>query len=339
MVGTPLKTYAAPTAQDIYNGIKEHYVSDLDLLNHLMISQVQSEIPLIKDIAHHILQAGGKRMRPLSLFMASRIFNYSGKDHIHLAASLEFIHTATLLHDDVIDESATRRGRPTANQIWDNKASILMGDFLFSQSFKLMMACENLEILKVLSSVTAIITRGELKQLSCLGGIHLSEHDYYDIVSSKTGALFSAATEVGALLGGASKEHQVLMKEIGLALGKIFQVLDDLLDYGLTTTNIGKDFGDDFFEGKITLPVLLSYKKGTHKEKDFWESVFSKKHRAPEDFEAAQKILKTQIIDLTILDEACKIREEAEKKLMALPDSPVKSHFLDLFQFSVTRKV
>ncbi len=326
------------SAQEIYSGLKTRYEQDIDLLNHLMLSHVESQIPLIRDIGKHILQAGGKRIRPLVLFMSARLFNYTGKDHLRLGACLEFIHTATLLHDDVIDESATRRGKPTTNKIWDNKAAILMGDYLFSQSFQLMMDCNNMEILKTLSSVTSAITRGELKQLSNLGNIHLCEKTYYEIISAKTGALFSSATLVGSILGGASEKHQKIMHDVGMALGQIFQLLDDLLDYGLSSANIGKDYGDDFYEGKITLPVILSYKKGTHKEKEFWERIFAKNSRTEKDFEQAQSLLKSHIVDLAIFDETCKIQEEAEQKLMLLPDSPIKGEFLDLFQFSTTRE-
>ncbi|MEO0767378.1 MAG: polyprenyl synthetase family protein, partial [Pseudomonadota bacterium] len=230
---------------------------DMQAVNGLIQTRMASEhAPRIPEVTRHLVDAGGKRLRPMLTLAAARMCGYGGPYHVHLAATVEFIHTATLLHDDVVDESAQRRGRPTANLLWDNKSSVLVGDYLFSRSFQLMTETGNMDVLRILSDASATIAEGEVLQMTAAQDLATDEAVYLQVVRGKTAALFSAATEVGGVVAGADKARVQALFDYGDALGIAFQIVDDLLDYQGQSSATGKNVGDDFRERKLTLPVI-----------------------------------------------------------------------------------
>jgi octaprenyl-diphosphate synthase len=244
---------------------------DLKRVNEVILTHGQSDVALINDLASHIIAAGGKRLRPCLTIACTKLCGYVGDRHIRLAACVEFIHTATLLHDDVVDESALRRGEATANAVWGNKSSVLVGDFLLSRSFQLMVADGSLDVLTILSDASAIVAAGEVHQMMISHDLSITQDIYEQVVSAKTAALFAAACEVGPLIAGSGKEAIAACRSYGTNLGVAFQLMDDVLDYGGTTAKLGKNVGDDFREGKITLPVVLAYRRGDSAERSFWK--------------------------------------------------------------------
>jgi octaprenyl-diphosphate synthase len=295
---------------------------DLAAVGHLLTTRMASEnAPRIPEVTDHLISAGGKRLRPMLTLAAARMFDYPGTDHQKLAATVEFIHTATLLHDDVVDESARRRGRPTANLLWDNKSSVLVGDYLFSRSFQLMVECGSLRILDILANASATIAEGEVLQMTAAQNLTTDQATYLKVVRGKTAALFSAATEVGAVVANAPEPHVLAMRTYGDALGIAFQIADDLLDYTGDASNIGKNTGDDFRERKLTLPVILAVAKATPDERVFWKRVIE---------DGVQTLETTRQI---ALDWSAKSRAA----LADLPESPLKAAFTDLTHFVVAR--
>ena len=262
--------------------------AELQQLNEILLANLNSELPVITEIAKYLIAAGGKRLRPLLLVACARMLGYRGNKHTFLAACVEFIHSATLLHDDVVDNSSLRRGQSTANLVWGNKISILVGDFLFSRSFRLMVAQGNLEVLAVLAETSNTIAEGEVMQLRNALNFEITVDDYLKIVESKTAALFSAACRVGALVADSSAAVVAACSEFGKNLGIAFQLTDDVLDY--SQTDIGKERGDDFREGKITMPVLLAYQQGDAAEQEFWRQAFA--DTKIEHFTQAQALLR-----------------------------------------------
>lgn len=247
-------------------------LKSMDLLIKSCLSDREELIPIISD---YLISSGGKRIRPILTLLSSKLFNYTGKKDIKLAAAIEFIHTATLLHDDVVDESLLRRGKASAKEKWGNKASILVGDFLFSQAFKLMSETENLKVLNILSSASAIIAEGEVMQLTSSNDIEITMDKYLQIISAKTAELFASACQVGANLANVNQDIEENMYQCGLNIGIAFQIIDDVLDYSGNEENLGKKIGDDFYEHKVTLPVILAYKDANIEEKAFWQHAFS----------------------------------------------------------------
>ncbi len=246
--------------------------SDIELVNGVILGSVQQSVPLITDIAHHIVRSGGKRLRPCLTIACAKLLEYQGSRHINLAASVELIHTATLLHDDVVDESTMRRGLETANNIWSNQASVLVGDFLLSRAFQLMVADESIAVLKLLSDASATISQGEVKQLMAAGDVNTSMETYFEIINAKTAVLFAAACEIAPIIAGA--EHlRASFAEFGTHLGIAFQLVDDALDYCADTEDLGKNIGDDLREGKMTLPTIIAYQAGDANEQAFWVRV------------------------------------------------------------------
>lgn len=246
---------------------------DLEQVNAVILENVKSDITLISDLASHIVSAGGKRIRPSLTIAAAQLLGYSGKRHVRLAACVEFIHTATLLHDDVVDASHLRRGEETANAIWGNKSSVLVGDFLLSRAFQLMVADGELDVLKILSNAAATISAGEVKQLMVSHDLSIEKEIYLDVIAAKTAALFEAACELGAVVSE-QPEHRETLRNFGHALGMIFQLIDDALDYTAHETQLGKAIGDDFRDGKVTLPVIIAYRASTPQEQAFWQHCF-----------------------------------------------------------------
>ncbi|MDP2737143.1 MAG: polyprenyl synthetase family protein [Pseudorhodobacter sp.] len=307
-------------------------------VNALIRARMASEhAPRIPQVTAHLVEAGGKRLRPLLVLAAARLCGYGGPFHIHLAATVEFIHTATLLHDDVVDESARRRGRPTANLLWDNKSSILVGDYLFSRSFQLMVETGNLRVLDILANASATIAEGEVLQLTAAQDLATTEATYLQVVRGKTAALFSAATEVGGVIAAAPEDQVRALFTYGDALGVAFQIVDDLLDYGGSAAVIGKNTGDDFRERKLTLPVIKAVAKADAAERAFWVRVIEKGDQQTDDLAQAQAIMARHGAMEAAKDEALVWAAKARAALAVLPDHPLRATLADLAGYVVAR--
>lgn len=283
----PADSASAPLA-----GAMQLAGGDLSRVDALIIDRVSAEIPLIRDIVQHIVASGGKRLRPLLTLISARACGHSGADArpVGLAAAVEFIHTATLLHDDVVDESALRRGLATANEMFGNKASVLVGDFLLSQAFQLMVADGSLKTLKILSDAAATISQGEVRQLMTEGELETPVSAYLEVISGKTAALFAASAELGAVVTG-RESLEAPLRAYGQALGMAFQLVDDALDYAADQAALGKTVGDDFREGKITLPVILAYQAANEDEIAFWQRTLAQREQRTNDFALALAVL------------------------------------------------
>lgn len=308
----------------------------LSAINACILEKMQSPVTLIPQIAGYLVSLGGKRIRPLLTVASAELCGYRGTRHIPLAACVEFIHTATLLHDDVVDESALRRGKSTANALWNNKASILVGDFLFSRAFELMVADKSLEVLRILSEASAAIAEGEVMQLTSSHDLELSQETYLDIVGAKTARLFSAATEVGAVVADAPASKQQTLATYGHALGTAFQLIDDVLDYAADQEKLGKSIGDDFREGKVTLPVILAYEKGL--DQSFWKEAFEEGVRDDGALTHAIRLLRESGALIQTQHIAEGYVKEALACLKDFPDSPLKQALEDLAYFSIQRE-
>lgn len=293
--------------------------------------------PRIPEVTAHLVEAGGKRLRPLLTLAAARLFGYEGEDHVRLAATVEFIHTATLLHDDVVDESARRRGRPTANLLWDNKSSVLVGDYLFARAFQLMVEPGSLRILGVLSEAAATIAEGEVLQLTAAASLATGEDVYLQVVRGKTAALFAAATETGALIAGAPEPQVAALRDYGDALGISFQIADDLLDYGGVGARIGKNVGDDFRERKMSLPVIRAVAAADAEERAFWTRVIEKGDQRDGDLDRALEILARRGALESARATAMEHSRRARAALAPLPDGPIRRDLDDLADYVVAR--
>jgi len=322
-----------PVSLDALYALIQH---DLKYVDALILDRVKGEIPLISDIARHIIASGGKRIRPALTLIASQLCNYEGNRHITLAACVEFIHTATLLHDDVVDESKLRRGLATANEMFGNKASVLVGDFLLSQAFQLMVSDGSLKTLRILSDAAAVLSKGEVMQLMTEGQPETTIESYLQVISSKTAVLFAAACELGAVLAEEEAAEE-LLREFGIYIGIAFQLVDDVLDYVADEKKLGKHVGDDFQEGKITLPVILAYNAGSRDEKVFWIRTLSDLEQGPGDFAEALSLMhKHQSIEQTI-SMAERYCDKARQCLDSFPGSRAKSAMLELVDFCTHR--
>jgi octaprenyl-diphosphate synthase len=297
---------------------------------------MQSPVALIPQIASYLVSLGGKRLRPLLTIASAELCGYKGKRHIRLAACVEFIHTATLLHDDVVDKSYLRRGKETANQVWGNKASVLVGDFLFSRAFELMVLDGSLEVLEILSKASCAIAEGEVLQLSSSHDLKLTEETYLQIIESKTARLFSAATEVGAVVAKVEKAKRHMLSRFGYALGMAFQLMDDILDYAADQEKLGKSIGDDFREGKVTLPVIFAYEQGT--DRAFWEEAFMQGIRDENALTHAIYLLKKSGALIKTKHRIQQYIEEALTCLDLFPPSDLKIALENLIHFSLYRE-
>ena len=325
-------------AQKPHDRLAAWLADDMAAVNLLIRDRMASKhAPRIPEVTAHLVEAGGKRLRPMLTLAAARMCGYGGPFHIHLAATVEFIHTATLLHDDVVDESARRRGKPTANLLWDNKSSVLVGDYLFSRSFQLMVETGNLRVLNILANASATIAEGEVLQLTAAQDLGTSEDVYLQVVRGKTAALFSAATEVGGIIAGASEQHVLALNEYGDALGIAFQIVDDLLDYDGTDAAIGKNTGDDFRERKVTLPVIRAVAKATAEERAFWVRVIEKGDQHPSDLDQARSIMAAHGAMQSAKAEALSWAAKARAALETLPDHPLRDMLDDLATYVVAR--
>ncbi|MDU9005809.1 polyprenyl synthetase family protein [Sedimentitalea todarodis] len=326
------------TATKPHERLAATLTEDLAAANTLIRARMASEhAPRIPEVTAHLVEAGGKRLRPMLTLAAARMCGYDGPYHIHLAATVEFIHTATLLHDDVVDESGQRRGRPTANLLWDNKSSVLVGDYLFARSFQLMVETGSLRVLDILANAAATIAEGEVLQLTAAQNLATDEEIYLKIVRGKTAALFSAATEVGGVIAGAPAEQIQALYDYGDALGIAFQIADDLLDYQGDSAATGKNVGDDFRERKLTLPVIKSVARATPEERAFWVRTIEKGQQSEGDLDTALSLMaKYDTLEETRAD-AVAWTDKARAALTRLPDHPIRRMLDDLSDYVVSR--
>jgi octaprenyl-diphosphate synthase len=309
-------------------------------VNELIQQRMASEhAPRIPEVTAHLVSAGGKRLRPLLTLASAKMCGYEGPYHIHLAATVEFIHTATLLHDDVVDESDMRRGRKTANLLWDNKSSVLVGDYLFSRSFQLMVETGSLRILDILSNASATIAEGEVLQLTAAQDTNTTEDVYFKVIRGKTAALFAAATEVGGVIAASNEETISALHTYGDALGISFQIVDDLLDYGGVSRALGKNIGDDFRERKLTLPVIKAIEKSNTKERAFWDRVITKGEQEDGDLEQAMQILQAHGTLEETRDAAIYWGKKAKSALDTLSDSKIKELMCGLTDDVINRAI
>lgn len=310
---------------------------DLTATNQLIIDRMQSDVALIPQLAGYLVAAGGKRLRPVLTLASAQLCGYTGERHRGLASCVEFIHTATLLHDDVVDESSLRRGQASANEVWGNQASVLVGDFLFSRSFELMIEDGSLEVLRILSAASSTIAEGEVLQLSVVSDLSVSEQDYLKVIEAKTAALFAAACEVGAVVANQNEEHQAALRSYGMNLGVAFQLVDDALDYSAKQADLGKAVGDDFREGKITLPLLLAYRRGDEKERAFWARVIAELDQSEGDLDQALQLMAKHDTLTATLERAQHYVNMAKDDLAIFADSPIKTAMMDVADYCVVR--
>lgn len=310
---------------------------DLQHVNALILERMRSDVPLIPELAGHIINSGGKRLRPMLTLAAAQICGYQGLGHIRLATAVEFIHTATLLHDDVVDESDLRRGKAAAHVIWGNSPSVLVGDFLFSRSFQLMVETGSLRVLNILSNAAAVIAEGEVMQLSAKGNIGTAEDTYLRIISAKTAALFAAAAEAGAVIAQADGLREMALKSYGNNLGIAFQLVDDALDYSGREAMMGKAVGDDFREGKLTLPVILALTRANAEEAEFWRRTMVQHNQAEADLTHAIHLIEKHQALADTLTRARGFSDQACAALNVFPDSPMRRALNELAEFCVSR--
>ncbi len=325
---------AKPPSLDAMVALVAH---DLRQVNHVILDRMQSEIPLIPELAGHLIAGGGKRMRPMLTLACARLLDYGGTRHHKLAASVEFIHTATLLHDDVVDGSGLRRGRRTANIIWGNPASVLVGDFLFSRSFELMVEDGSLKVLRILSNASAVIAEGEVNQLTAQRQVGLGEERYLAIITSKTAALFAAACRIAAVVAERDDSVEQALDAYGRNLGIAFQLIDDAIDYASDAETMGKGVGDDFRDGKMTLPVILAYARGSDVDRKFWKDAIEGRRVTDEDLAHAIALVRaTGAIEDTI-ERARHFGQRAIDALGPFGRGNAKAALVEAVEFAISR--
>ncbi|MGE5505589.1 MAG: polyprenyl synthetase family protein [Actinomycetota bacterium] len=310
---------------------------DLAKVNKTIVERMHSPVELIPQLAGHIIAAGGKRLRPVLTLASARLCGHKGERHIKLAACVEFIHTATLLHDDVVDESELRRGRASANALFGNKPSVLVGDFLFSRAFELMVEDGSLSVLAILSRASSVIAEGEVLQLITANDTATGEDAYLEVIRAKTAALFAAACRIGAVVADRPKVEEEALESYGLNLGIAFQLIDDVLDYSAKQAVLGKTVGDDFREGKITLPVILAFRRGDEEERAFWRRCVETLEQTDDDLERAIRLMERHG---SLADTVARARHYgaiARDALGIFPDSPVKQALTDVIDFCIDR--
>ena len=310
---------------------------DLQQVNRLILERMHSPVALIPQLAGHIISAGGKRLRPMLTLATARLCGYPGERHLALAAAVEFIHTATLLHDDVVDASDLRRGLATANALWGNKPSVLVGDFLFSRAFQLMVGDGSLEVLRILSTASAVIAEGEVLQLITANDLGTTEAAYLEVIGSKTAALFAAASEIGGVIADRPKPEIAALESYGRNLGMAFQLVDDMLDYSARQAELGKTVGDDFRDGKMTLPIVLALQQADAEEREFWRRTLEEQEQVEADLpRAIQLMRKYGTLDAT-LARAGTYADAAIEALMIFPDQPIRSALIEVAEFCLQR--
>jgi len=316
-----------------------HHLVDQDMarVNRIILDKAHSDVELIPELAQHLIDSGGKRLRPMLTIAASKLCGYEGDGHVTLAASVEFMHTATLLHDDVVDESEMRRGKKTARLLWGNEASVLVGDYLLGQAFKMMVEVGSLGALRVLSNAAAVIAEGEVMQLAAAKNLETTEETYRAVINAKTAALFAAAAEVGAVIAERPEHEAKALSDFGLHLGLAFQLMDDVLDYSGERARLGKNVGDDFSEGKVTLPVIIAHADGTPEERAFWRRTIEEGETRDGDLETAMTLIARHNALERAMERALVHGEQATRALDLFADGPVKAALLDAVGFSISR--
>lgn len=329
----PLKRTEKPGISGLMDLVRD----DMQRVNALILSKTGSEVEMIPEVAKHLIDSGGKRLRPMITLAAAQMCGYEGDGHVTLAASVEFMHTATLLHDDVVDESDMRRGKLAARMLWGNEASVLVGDFLLGQAFRMMVEVGSLPALDVLSHAATVIAEGEVMQLTTAKNLETTEDEYLEVIRSKTAALFAAAAEVGPIIAGENSSTISALRSYGNNLGLAFQLIDDALDYGGSAADLGKNTGDDFREGKVTLPVLLAYRRGSDEEREFWRSMLVSGHANDEAFEEAVGYMKKHDAISDTVARARHYVDMAKDALGTMSGSSHKEALIDVLEFCVSR--
>ena len=311
--------------------------SAMNAVNATILDRMQSEIPLIPALAGHLIAGGGKRMRPMLTLACARLLDYHGARHHKLAAAVEFIHTATLLHDDVVDGSGTRRGKRTANLIWGNAASVLVGDFLFSRAFELMVEDGSLKVLKILSAASSVIAEGEVEQLTAQRRIETDEEQYLSIISAKTAALFAAACRVSPVVAEAGEEAELALDAYGKHLGIAFQLTDDVIDYASDAAVMGKGVGDDFRDGKMTLPLILAYARGSEADRRFWRAAVAGDRVSDADLAQATELMRSSGALADTIERARYYGRRAIDALAPFPSGKAKTALTEAVEFAIAR--
>jgi octaprenyl-diphosphate synthase len=328
-----LRAGRAPSLDDMMTLV----AADMHGVNAVILDRMQSKVGLIPELAGHLIAGGGKRMRPMLTLACASLLGYSGTRHQKLAAAVEFIHTATLLHDDVVDGSGTRRGKRTANLIWGNPASVLVGDFLFSRAFELMVEDGSLKVLRILSNASAVIAEGEVEQLTAQRRIDTGEEQYLQIIGAKTAALFAAACRIAPVVAEASEEAEVALESYGRNLGIAFQLIDDVIDYASDATTMGKGVGDDFRDGKMTLPLILAYARGSPGDRAFWEAAVAGERIADADLAQAIALMHSSGALSDTIDRARLYGRRAIDALGPFPAGKAKAALSEAVEFAVAR--
>ena len=310
---------------------------DMNAVNAVILERMQSKVALIPELAGHLIAGGGKRMRPMLTLASAALLDYPGARHTKLAAAVEFIHTATLLHDDVVDVSSTRRGKRTANIIWGNPASVLVGDFLFSRAFELMVEDGSLKVLKILSNASAVIAEGEVDQLTAQRQVETSEEHYLSIISAKTAALFAAACRVAPVVAEAGEEAEEALEAYGRNLGIAFQLVDDAIDYSSDEATMGKGQGDDFRDGKVTLPVILSYARGGEADRAFWKAAMQGERTSDDDLARATGLIRSTGALADTIERARHYGRRAIDALASFPATRARAARIEAVEFAVAR--
>jgi octaprenyl-diphosphate synthase len=328
-----LKPAMAPSLDPLMTLVAD----DMHGVNAVILDRMQSKVALIPELAGHLIAGGGKRMRPMLTLGCAALLGYSGTRHQKLAAAVEFIHTATLLHDDVVDGSGLRRGKRTANLIWGNPATVLVGDFLFSRAFELMVEDGSLRVLKILSHASAVIAEGEVEQLTTQRRIETDEDQYLTIISAKTAALFAAACRIAPVVAEASESAEIALEKYGRYLGIAFQLVDDVLDYGSKQDVMGKGVGDDFRDGKVTLPVILAYARGTDQDRAFWRRAITGERISDADLEHAIALLRSTDALSETVERARHYGRRALDALAQFPSGKARTALSEAVEFAISR--
>jgi octaprenyl-diphosphate synthase len=326
-----------PDGEDALKRLTSLVANDLTQCNRLIIERMHSPVALIPQLAAHLVGSGGKRLRPVLTLGASRMCGYAGERHVALAACVEFIHTATLLHDDVVDESALRRGQASANALFGNKPSVLVGDFLFARAFRLMVEDGNLEVMRILSTAAATLAEGEVLQLLIQNDLGTTEAQYLEVIEGKTASLFAAATRLGAVVADRPMAEAEALDAYGRNLGIAFQLVDDALDYAAEQAKLGKTVGDDFREGKITLPVLIAFHAGDAEEQAFWRRTIEERAQQDEDIAHAQRLIERHQAVAKTIARAEGYGRAALQALSGFPDNPFRDALAEVVHFCIAR--
>jgi octaprenyl-diphosphate synthase len=329
----PIEQKAEAMAQ-----VFEHYKPVLSKVEACMLEMFDSDVFIIPVIGRHLINSGGKRMRPLFLLMSAELAGYEGDDHLTLASIIESVHTASLLHDDVVDGAESRRGKPSANSLWGNQVVILVGDYLYSNALKVAVSFNNQRIMETLSAATTRMTLGELTQLQKSNSIEITEDEYFDIISSKTGALISAASRIGGILGKCSKEHEEALGTFGLMAGNAFQVVDDILDYKADEGALGKKLGKDLEEGKVTLPLIYLLRSANDDERGMVQEILDKDGVSEADLKRVLDLFKSYKAVDEAFERARKLVEDAKGELEIFPASKVRDRLFELSDYALIRE-